>query len=50
MLITKEKIPLSRDGQIATCGRNLARHSVFSDPWKHSGNMFKSEIYSNLSL
>jgi len=38
-----------RGGQIAARGPNVARHSVFSGPQRHSGNMFKSEITSNLS-
>jgi len=27
----------------------MARYSVFSGPPKHSGNMFKSEVTSNLA-
>jgi len=38
---------LSRGGQLATRGPHVARHSVFNDPQKHSGKIFKSEISSN---
>jgi len=38
----------ARGRQIAARGSNVARHSVFSGPWNHSGNMFKSEIFFNL--
>jgi len=33
----------------AISGPNVARHSVFSGPRKHSGTIIKSEIFSNLS-
>jgi len=42
-------ICVEQGGQILARGLNVARHSVFSGPGKHSGNTFKSEISSNLS-
>jgi len=39
----------SRGGQIAARGPNVARHSVLNGPRKHSENIFKSGISSNVS-
>jgi len=36
-------------GHIAARSPNVAYHSIFSGLQKRSGNMFKSEISSNLS-
>jgi len=41
-------IVYARGGQLAARGPHVARHSVFSGPWKHSGKIIKSEISSEL--
>jgi len=38
-----------KSGQLAARVPNVVCHSVFRVPRKHSGNIFKSEISSNLS-
>ena len=38
-----------RGGQFAACGPHVARHSVFSGPQKHPGEMIKPEISSNFA-
>jgi len=44
-----KNIIYSRGRQIAAHRPNVARHSIFSGMRKHSGNIFNSEISSNLS-
>jgi len=42
-------IVYSRSGQLAARGPNVARHIVFSISRKHSGKIFKPNIFSSLS-
>jgi len=48
--LVSNSINYGRGGQLAARGPHVARHSIFSGPRKHSGNIFRCEFCVSLHL